>query len=102
MKSPIIQHLLPKFRLTLSPRQNRRKADKKGKIKFAEGYAKIPEKLTADYGDGQRPIEYSGEGIKGEISWSDGSDQLWAIYGTDLWDKESGVNEMIVSRSIER
>ena len=73
-----------------------------GEDKLAAGYAKVIEKLTADYGDGQRPIEYSGEGIKDEISWSDGSDQLWAIYGTDLWGKESGVNEMIVSRSIER
>ena len=53
-------------------------------------------------GDMSAAGRYLREGIKDEISWSDGSDQLWAIYGTDLWGKESGVNEMIVSRSIER
>ena len=72
---------------------------------LAEGYGKIIERLTADFGSGLRPEEYAGEGIKDEMSWADGSDQLWAIYGTDLWslpDSKSGVNEIIVSRSIER
>lgn len=72
---------------------------------LAESYGKIIEKLTSDFGSGLRPEEYAGEGIKDEMSWADGSDQLWAIYGTDLWslpDSKSGVNEIIVSRSIER
>ena len=69
---------------------------------LANGYDKIIEKLISEYGEGQRPVDYTGEGVKSEMSWNDGSDQLWAIYGTNLWSKESGVNEIIVSRSIER
>ena len=68
---------------------------------LTDGYGMVTETLTADYGEGIRPEEYTGEGIIDEMSWSDGSDQLWAIYGTDLWDTDSSVNEIIVSRSIE-
>ena len=39
---------------------------------------------------------------KDEMFWNDGSDQIWAIYGMDLWGADSGVNEIVVSRSIER
>ena len=68
---------------------------------LTDGYGMVTETLTAGYGEGIRPEEYTGEGIIDEMSWSDGSDQLWAIYGTDLWDTDSSVNEIIVSRSIE-
>lgn len=69
---------------------------------LSEAYNKIIQELTAEYGEGTRPEALSGEGVKDEMFWNDGSDQIWAIYGIDLWGADSGVNEIVVSRSIER
>ncbi len=69
---------------------------------LSEAYNKIKEQLIAEYGDGSRPLTVSGEGIREELIWEDGSDQIWVVYGIDLWSENSGVNEIVVSRSIDR
>lgn len=67
-----------------------------------EAFNKLLPTLEEEYGKTDEPSAFSGEGIKDEYSWSMGTDQLWAIWGTDLWGASSGVNEIIVSRSIDR
>ena len=69
---------------------------------LSEAYNKIKEQLTAEYGEGTHPQTFSGEGIREELTWEDGTDHIWAIYGIDLWSENSGVNEIVVSRSIDR
>lgn len=67
-----------------------------------EAFNKLLPSLEEEYGNATVPSAFSGEGVKAEYSWSMGTDQLWAIWGTDLWGASSGVNEIIVSRSIDR
>lgn len=67
-----------------------------------EAYQKIVQKLTEQYGEGTRPETFAGEGIRDELTWNDGSEIIWAMYGMDLWSPDSGVNEIVVSRSIDR
>lgn len=67
-----------------------------------EAFNKLLPYLEEEYGNADEPSAFSGEGVKAEYSWSMGTDQLWAIWGTDLWGASSGVNEIIVSRSIDR
>ncbi|MCR5599304.1 MAG: hypothetical protein K6G33_00960 [Ruminococcus sp.] len=69
---------------------------------LSEAYNKIKEQLIAEYGNGYVPQTVSGEGIRQELMWEDGCDQLWVMYGIDLWNENSGVNEIVVSRSINR
>ena len=69
---------------------------------LSEAYNKIKEQLTAEYGEGTHPHTVSGEGIREELTWEDGPDHIWTVYGIDLWGENSGVNEIVVSRSIDR
>ena len=69
---------------------------------LSEAYNKIKEQLTAEYGEGTHPQTVSGEGIREELTWEDGPDHIWTVYGIDLWGENSGVNEIVVSRSIDR
>ena len=69
---------------------------------LSEAYNIIKEKLTAEYGEGTHPQTVSGVGIHEELTWEDGSENIWTVYGIDLWSENSGVNEIVVSRSIDR
>ena len=67
-----------------------------------EAYSKITLQLADEFGEGTRPETIFGEGIREELTWEDGTEHIWSVYGIDLWSENSGINEIVVSRSVDR
>lgn len=68
-------------------------------------YDTIKGTLSEWYGDGNQSNENAEYGVKEEYAWQIEEDQIWAVYGVNLWAMdepaayESGLNEIVVSCS---
>ncbi|MBQ8687239.1 MAG: hypothetical protein IJ512_01670 [Ruminococcus sp.] len=68
-------------------------------------YDAIKGTLSEWYGDGNQSNEYAEYGVKEEYTWQVEEDQIWAVYGVNLWAMdepaayENGLNEIVVSCS---
>lgn len=67
-----------------------------------EAFDKIMPILTATFGEDYAPTGINGDGIISDNEWKYGNEELWAMWGTDLWGEKSGINEILVSHSAEQ
>ena len=66
-----------------------------------EAFNKILNPLNDEFGEATLNNDYEGEGIDTEYTWNADGEEIWAVWGTDMWGTSSGINEIIVSRSID-
>ena len=66
-----------------------------------EAFNKILNALNDEFGEATLNNDYEGEGIDTEYTWNADGEEIWAVWGTDMWGTSSGINEIIVSRSID-